>query len=109
MYTSRGTSPNDNYEYTSSAPRYQGIYYKIQLVALRSFDPNHESFQTVKSYGRLDGETITRRNLTRILLGDYFSKTEAINTLNTVQQSGFPNAYLVQYENGVRYGKVRVE
>lgn len=108
-YTSRGTSPNDNYEYTSNAPRYQGIYYKIQLVALRNFDPNHNSFQAVNSYGRLDGETITRRNLTRVLLGDFFTKSEAINTLNTVQQSGFPNAYLVQYENGVRYGKIRVD
>ena len=108
-YTARGTSPNDNFEYTSNAPRYQGIYYKVQLVALRKFDPNHSSFQPLKSYGRIDGETITRRNLTRILLGDFFSKQEAINMLGTVQQSGFPNAYLVQYENGVRYGKIRVD
>lgn len=107
-YTARGTAPNDNYEYTSNAPRYQGIYYKVQLVALRSFDPNHSSFQALKSYGRIDGETITRRDLTRVLLGDFFSKQEAINMLGTVQQSGFPNAYLVQYENGVRYGKINV-
>jgi hypothetical protein len=107
VYTARGTSARDDLEYTSTAPQHQGIYYKIQLVALSRFDPNNSKFQAVSDIGRIDTEEIVNSGLTRILLADFFSEAEAKAALRSAR-STFSSAYIVKYEDGIRYGKVRL-
>ncbi len=106
-YEATPKSSTDNYVYRSSAPRHKGIYYKIQLAAVSTFKPNSSVFKKVKNAGRLDTELIVDRGLTRVLLADFFSKNEASSALQTARSSGFPKAYIVRYEDGVRFGKVR--
>ena len=106
-YTTRGNSPKDNYEIISSAPRHDGKYYKVQLIAVRTFDENKSRYSKVKEMGRLDTEFIVERNLTRVLLADYGSLEEARAALERVHDSGFPSAYIIEYEDGVRNGRVR--
>lgn len=106
-YTSRGKSAKDNYEIISSAPRHDGKYYKVQLIAVKTFDENQSRYSKVKKMGRLDTEFIVTKKLTRVLLADYGSLEEAKEALEEVHQSGFPRAYIIQYEDGERYGRVR--
>ena len=105
-YTARGRSDRDNAEFVSSAPRYQGAYYKVQLIALRTFDPDNPAFDGVRNLGRFDTEKLVNRNLNRILLADFFTLGEARNALQQAQRNGFPNAYIVEYKDGERYGKL---
>lgn len=107
VYTARGTSAKDNLEYTSSAPQHSGTYYKIQLVALGNFDPSSSKWEPVRYLGDVQTEEIVGRGLTRVLLADFFSEDEAISALNSAR-GAFSSAYIVKYENGVRYGRVRL-
>lgn len=106
-YTAKGTAEKDKLAYTSSAPKHAGVYYKIQLAAVKRYDANHKGFQAVSPIGRLDTETLVDKSMTRVLVGDYFSESEATSALYQVRYT-FKNAYIVKYEDGVRYGKVNV-
>lgn len=107
VYTARGTSAKDDLEYTSTAPQHSGVYYKIQLVALARFDANSSKLDAVRDIGRIDTEEIVGRGLTRILLADFFTESEAQAALRSARNS-FSGAYIVKYEDGIRYGKVRL-
>lgn len=106
-YTSRGKSANDNYEISTNAPRYQGTYFKIQLIALGKFNPQSSKFRSIRNMGRLDTELILDKGLTRVLLADFFSMQDAFDALSQVKSAGFDRAFVVKYENGERYGKVK--
>ena len=107
-YTLRGTSNSDNLEYQSNAPRHNGIYYKIQLVAASKYNPTDPSFSKLSALGVIQTEYIPSRSLTRILLADFMSVAEAKNALAEAKKKGFSAAYIVKYENGVRYGKTNL-
>ncbi len=108
IYTSRGMAPGDQYEFTTTAPRYAGTYYKVQLVALRRYNQRTDTFNEVKAFGdNITSEYVIEKNINRILLGSYFSLEEARSALNQVQNNGWPKAFLVRYEDGQRYGRVR--
>jgi len=104
-YIARSRNPNDVYEYRTTAPRHEGTYYKIQLAAVGNFQ--EERFSGVQGIGALQTELILARDLYRVLLGDYFSLTEASRALQQAQAAGYDSAYIVEYINGERYGKVR--
>lgn len=106
-YTTRGIGPNDTAEIITAAPRYEGTYYKVQLIALRTFNDDNPIFDPVRNLGRLDYEEIVGRNLTRVLLADFFSKQEALAMMKRVQDLGFPGAFVIRYENGARWGRDR--
>jgi nitrogen regulatory protein PII-like uncharacterized protein len=53
-------------------------------------------------------EFIPSRNLTRILLADFVSVADVKKALAEVKKAGFTAAYIVKYENGVRYGKINL-
>lgn len=108
-YTSRGTSPDDNLEYTSTAPRHQGIYYKVQAGALKRYNADRRDLKGLAELGRVDTEKIVTDKLTRVMVGDFFTKEEALRAMQAMQERGFAEAFVVQYENGVRYGKVNLE
>jgi len=106
-YTARGTSPGDTYEYTSSAPRYQGRYYKVQIIATRK-DPATQPgrFANIQALGRMDTEYILAKGLHRVLIGDFFSEGEAIQALEQARSLGYNRAFIVRYDDGTRYGRV---
>lgn len=107
-YTSRGTSRSDKVEYVTTAPRHSGVYFKIQLVALKRFNPKSKKFVAINDLGRFDTEKLVKKNITRVLLAEFFSQEEAVDALETVKDSGFPRAFIVQYEDGERYGKIKL-
>ncbi len=101
-YSARGTGPRDSAPYTSTAARYEGTYYRIQLVAVRRFDPS--KFSGVRNYGQsLDTEVLSSNNLNRVLIGPYFSRSEAESARRRIRNAGFSSAYIVEYRNGTRY------
>ena len=106
-YTSRGTSPTDNFEYITSAPRHSGTYYKVQLAAVSKFNPKNTLYQQMSEYGRFDTEKLLNRNLTRVLIADFFDKNDAFRIMTLAKQTGFNAAFVVKYENGVRYGRIK--
>lgn len=108
-YTLRGTSPDDNLEYASTAPRHKGLYYKVQAGALKQYSSNRKDLKKLEDLGRVDTEKIVSNKLTRVMVGDFFTKEEALRAVKAMQDRGFPEAFVVQYENGVRYGKVTLE
>ncbi len=96
----------DNFSIVTAAPRYNGAYYRVQLAALRKYNPDSENFRIVKELGTLHTEYINERKLTRVLLGDFFSQEEATAALNLARKHGFEGAYIVGYEDGVKKGRV---
>ncbi len=108
VYLTRGLSPRDNYEILTSAPRLRGTYYKIQLIAVEDFNESHPRYREVKKLGRLDTEFILEKELYRVLLADYFDLEDAKKDLEKVQQyRSFRRAFIVEYRDGQRYGRVR--
>jgi tetratricopeptide (TPR) repeat protein len=106
LYIARGTSRGDQLIYRSTSPRYKGVYYKIQVTALAQPNLDIPLFDSIRSLGLLTDEYLIDRNLSRVLLGDFFNLQEASSILQQVWLGGFPEAYLVKYENGSRFGRV---
>jgi tetratricopeptide (TPR) repeat protein len=100
-------SKYENYEVRTSAPAHAGTYYKIQLSAVSKFDANNPAFKKVREIGRLDAELLVERNLTRVMLGDFFSLEDARSAQATAAANGFSGAYIVKYENGERHGRTQ--
>jgi len=86
----------------TSAPKLNGSYYKIQLSIVIDYNPNETSYLEVSDLGRLDTEFILARGWTRVLLSEFFSKEDALRVLNEARKRGFPEAFLVRYQDGYR-------
>lgn len=91
----------------SSAPRHEGVYYKIQIIAVSNQDSSHTRYDKVRDLARMDTEYIIEKGLTRVLLADFFSYSEAKEVLLDVKRKGFERAYLVKYSSGERVGRVQ--
>ena len=92
---------------TSSAPRHTGTYYKVQLIAVTRHDPSSARYNSVRGMGRMDTELIEAKNVTRVLLADYFSYGDAKEALTKVREKkAFTRAFLVKYKDGERVGRV---
>jgi cell division septation protein DedD len=100
-------SKYENYEVRTSAPAHAGTYYKVQLSAVSKFDANNPVFKKVREIGRLDAELLVERNLTRVMLGDFFSLEDARSAQATAAANGFSGAYIIKYENGERHGRAQ--
>ena len=103
-YTARGTSAKDNVSYTSTAPRFEGTYYRVQIAALSKYNPADSKFGVLPTFGAVYTEQLTSKNMTRILVGDYFTQSEVQAILAEIQKS-FKGAFVVKYDDGVRYGR----
>jgi len=86
----------------TSAPKLDGSYYKIQLSIVIDYNEYESSYQEVSHLGRLDTEFILARGWTRVLLSEFFSKEDALRVLNEARKRGFPEAFLVRYQDGYR-------
>ena len=103
-YVARGASKRDNLEYSTRAPRHGGVYYKIQIIADKTFSPSEPKFIKVNHLGRFDTEYLSERGIYRVLLADYFSLDNAKEILQTVKENGFKRAFIVKYIDGERLG-----
>lgn len=107
-YTARGMSPSDRFEYRTKAPRYDGTYYKVQIISLRNYDPNKTIYDAIKVYGDIETEFIIQKGLTRVLLGSYFNEAEAKAAMENARSNGFGQAFIVRYDDGQRFGRVNL-
>jgi len=87
---------------TTSAPKHMGSYYKIQVSIELNYDQFAPQLQQINGLGRVDTEYIIEKGWIRVLLADYFSKDEALRVLYEVRDLGFPEAFLVRYQDGYR-------
>lgn len=106
-YVYTPSTPGESTPLRTTAPRLTGTYYKVQLIAVSTFDEGQSRYNGVRNLGRLDTEFIVEKNVTRVLLGDYMAKEEAFDMLNEVKQNGFSGAFVVRYQDGERMGMLR--
>lgn len=77
--------------------------YRIQLAAVRNYDSTQ--YGSVQPYGNVTLEP-TSNGLNRVMLGNFSTVDEARAVLNSAKSTGFPGAYILRYNSGVRGGKV---
>lgn len=87
---------------TTSAPKHPGSYYKIQISIETNYDAFAPQLNQITNLGRVDTEYIIENGWIRVLLADYFDKDEALRVLYEVRDRGFPEAFLVRYQDGYR-------
>ena len=107
-YLSRGTAPFDQAEFRTNAPVYDGVYYKVQLAAVKKYDELEARFQKLTNLGDLETEFLVDRGLYRVLIAAFLNPEEAKQARISARQNGFPNAFVVKYEDGLRYGMVKL-
>ncbi|MFK8102766.1 MAG: tetratricopeptide repeat protein [Saprospiraceae bacterium] len=106
--TSYTMEPRDGIAVKTSAPRHEGIYYKVQIIAVGKYSERHNRYNSIRHLGRLDTELIIEKGWTRVLLADYYSVEEARKVaLEARQQDQFFEAYVVRYKNGRRMGRAK--
>lgn len=81
--------------------------YRIQISATREFDPNETLYAEVKKVAELRSEAIPGRDLKRITVGYYQDIESARGALSRVQSAGFDDAFIVRYDFGKRYGRIK--
>lgn len=92
----------------SSAQNPSGRYYKVQISAVQNFDPTEGKYQAVSAFGDLAAEDIPGNSLKRVTVGTYTSEDTAKKALQDIHRNGFPAAFIVRYDNGIRYGRVNL-
>lgn len=109
--TSVGTMPlyetvsKTNERLVTSAPKLDGVYYKIQVAATKRFDMEEPRYLPIRGLGRIDTEYIVNKDMVRVLIADFMQYEEAQNMLTEVKKSReFTGAYIIKYENGIRIG-----
>lgn len=104
-YTGKKNYTNSRYGndgVTTSAPKLDGTYYKVQLTVVLNYNEAHSSYQKMQELGRLDTEYIISKKWIRVLLADFFSIADATEIVRQAQINGFPEAFVVKYVNGRR-------
>ncbi len=87
---------------TTSAPKLEGTYYKVQLTVVLNYDEAHSTYQKMQKVGRLDTEYIIEKKWMRVLVADFFTIPDATEVVRQAQINGFPEAFVVKYVNGRR-------
>lgn len=83
--------------------------FRIQITATSRFVPTDGKYEAIRSIGDLRSEAIPgRTDLVRVTVGYFTDSAAAKAALQQVQTNGFDTAFVVRYDKGVRYGKVRL-
>lgn len=95
------------YEYkgqvvASTAPRGEGIIYRIHLIDVRHYNPRDPDLQSLQKYGPIYPDRLLQKGVIQLVLGDWKSKGDAISVLQKVQRMGFSNASIIPYRDGYR-------
>jgi len=84
------------------------VAYRIQISAQRRFDPSAGKYEAIRVVGDVVSEPIPNRDLRRITVG-YFTDKEAVKkALKHVHANGFSSAFPVRYDQGKRFGRVKL-
>ncbi|WP_090171638.1 PD40 domain-containing protein [Neolewinella agarilytica] len=92
---------------TATAPP-DPVAYRIQISAQRKFDPSAGKYEGIRVVGDIVAEPIPNRDLQRITVGYFTDKESTRQALRKVHANGFPSAFVVRYDNGKRYGQVKL-
>ena len=85
-----------------------GTSYKVQLITVEYHNPSNRRYDGVKNLGLdLDTEYIQEKGWTRVLMGAFSSEEKAKAALDTARTNGFTRAFIVEYKDGNRKGRVR--
>ncbi|MEM9991057.1 MAG: hypothetical protein AAF738_04785 [Bacteroidota bacterium] len=106
-YVYTPSNPKERMRIETNAPKHQGSYYKVQLSAVKDFGTVEQEFERLKHLGRIDTERLMDKGLIRVLLADFFDKTDAIEAMKEVRRIGYSSAFLVRYQNGERGGRTK--
>ena len=63
-----------------------------------------EKYKQLSSFGKVHTEFVIEKKLYRILIGPFSSVIEAKNVKANSMKGGFPKAFIVKYEDGIRVG-----
>ena len=92
----------DKRKYESETQPFAGTYYRIQLEATDHPDPSAIRYMDLASIGEIETETLPELGLTRMLLGVLWTPEEALSALRAARSTGFDQAYIVRYQDGIR-------
>ena len=81
--------------------------YRIQITATRVFDPAESRYAAVRDISELRSEAVAGRELKRVTVGYYDKIDVARSALDEIRLAGFPDAFVVRYDYGKRFGRVR--
>ena len=84
-----------------------GKTYRIQIEARRGFDADHERYDKLRGIGPITSDFIAEKNLHRVMVGSFATLTEARAMLPSVKASGYGDAFVARFENGVYKGLAR--
>ncbi len=91
------SSSSSDYPSTSFA---SGTYYKVQMEAMKSF--NESKYSGFYDLGSVEGERTEDGRYVRVLVGNFYSRDEAVNAREEIRSRGYDRAYIVEYRDGVR-------
>lgn len=107
-YVAQGTSPYDQERYRTSAQRYEGVYYKVQIAAMKNFKENDPRYDRFLSAGDIQTEYLLDKGLYRVLIGSFFNLEDAKRVREQARSGGYQQAFVVKYQDGQRYGMIRL-
>ena len=87
---------------------HQGTYYKVQIIAVETFDIGHSRYDPVRDLASIETEYLEDLSWVRVLLGPVFDYQEAQALKDRVQQyTNFERAFVVKYRDGERVTIIR--
>jgi hypothetical protein len=104
--TAPATAPTSPESKAAKTP--DAVAYRIQISAERTFDPTAGKYESVRAIGNLQSEEIPGKALRRVTVGYFTEPAAAKAALSSIQSSGFPSAFAVRYDDGIRHGLVRL-
>jgi hypothetical protein len=82
--------------------RSKGTTFRIQFKVVDGFSANTGEFDHLKELGEFYPEYIFGKKITRYLLGEYTTRSEAEYFLQKVWKEGYEHAFILTYQNGFR-------
>ena len=103
------SSPSSTIIYDApSSNLIMGTSYKIQLITVEYHNPTNRRYDGVRNLGlEMVTEYIQEKGWTRVLMGSYKTEAEAKASLDSARTNGFSRAFIVEYKDGRRKGRVR--
>ncbi len=98
-YSEPTTTSSSTYESASALSQ----EYKIQIAAVFEYNPvRYSPVEALGKYIALEDVETESGGMIRVLIDGFTSATEAKDYLAQVQGNGFPRAFMIRYDNGVR-------
>ena len=87
---------------------HDGTYYKVQIIAVETFDIRHPRYDPVRDLATVETEYLEDLNWVRVILGPVFDYQGAQELKERVQQfTNFERAFVVKYQDGERLHIIR--